>query len=322
MRGILGVLAGRGIGPGLVLLVGSEFGAGGADSLLLVREAARMMAVSVGAEPGGVPAGVVHADGGPRALLRLLDEQVRRHRYRRVPAVDEDPAWILRETAADPLRRRVSESLFTLGAGGLATPGAAEEEAPGARPMVLAAGVCDGAGQGQHLLAGPVWTSLAVKPGPADSSRILDLRTGVLERTELTAEGCLLRTFRLASITIPGVVAMRAEGPPTGLDRPGRPLRRPPGIAMASGRGDGVYWATAEAEGGGGIGAVATQHTVRGSRTGSPGLDLGFYAARSYSLRRPPRTARRLIRSWERSAGGWSGRGGWSSRLRWGRRPL
>jgi hypothetical protein len=39
-------------------------------------------------------------------------------------------------------------------------------------------------------------------------------------------------------------------------------------------------------------------------------LDLGFYAARSYSLMRPPRTCRRLTRSVERSATGWSGRGG------------
>ena len=46
------------------------------------------------------------------------------------------------------------------------------------------------------------------------------------------------------------------------------------------------------------------------------GPDLGFYAARSYSLMRPPRTGRRWIRSWERSATGWSGRGGRSWRLR------
>jgi hypothetical protein len=32
--------------------------------------------------------------------------------------------------------------------------------------------------------------------------------------------------------------------------------------------------------------------------------DLGFYAARSYSLMRPPRTGRRLIRWWEGSATG------------------
>jgi hypothetical protein len=39
-------------------------------------------------------------------------------------------------------------------------------------------------------------------------------------------------------------------------------------------------------------------------------LDQAFYAARSYSLMRPPRTGWRLIRFWKRSAGGWSGRGG------------
>jgi hypothetical protein len=47
------------------------------------------------------------------------------------------------------------------------------------------------------------------------------------------------------------------------------------------------------------------------------GADLGFYAARSYSLTRPPRMGRRWIRSWERSAPGWSGRGGRSWQLRW-----
>ncbi len=52
------------------------------------------------------------------------------------------------------------------------------------------------------------------------------------------------------------------------------------------------------------------------------GLDLAFYALRSYSLIRPPRTGRRLIRCRERSATGWSGRGGRSWRPRWGRRPL
>ena len=39
-------------------------------------------------------------------------------------------------------------------------------------------------------------------------------------------------------------------------------------------------------------------------------LDLGFYAARSYSLRRPPRTGRRLICCWQRSAARWPGRAG------------
>jgi hypothetical protein len=52
------------------------------------------------------------------------------------------------------------------------------------------------------------------------------------------------------------------------------------------------------------------------------GCELGFQAARAYSLRRPPRTGRRLMCSWERSATGWSGRGGWSWSARCGLRPL
>jgi len=267
MRGILAVLARRGVGPGLLLVVGSEFGAPGGkpgpDAVLLVSEAARVTAVSVGPEPDGVPAGVVHAGGGARGLLALLDEQVRRHARQRVPAVDEDPEWILCETGAGPLRRRVTEALFTLGAGGVATRGSVEEAAAGAQPMVLAAGVYDETGPGQHLLPGPVWTGLTVEPAPAGDRRVLDLRTGVLERTELRDGPCPLRTLRLASITIPGVVAMRAEAPAARLRRPGRPLRRPPGIKMAAGREDGMHWARTDANAGVGIAAGAVQRIRR-----------------------------------------------------------
>ena len=53
-----------------------------------------------------------------------------------------------------------------------------------------------------------------------------------------------------------------------------------------------------------------------GFQNSATGADLGFYAARSYSLMRPPRTGRRLIRSWERPGTGsceppasrWAGR--------------
>lgn len=47
-----------------------------------------------------------------------------------------------------------------------------------------------------------------------------------------------------------------------------------------------------------------------------------LYAARSYSLIKPPRTGRRVICLWWRSATGWVGRGGRRPRARWGRRPL
>jgi len=291
MRGILAVLARRGVGPGLLLLVGTQFGGPGGetgpDALLLVPGAARVIAVSVGPEPGGVPAGVIHVGGGCRGLLALLDEQVRRHARQRVPAVDEDPAWVVSETGG-PLRRRVTESLFTLGAGGVATRGSVEEAAAGGQPMVLAAGVYHGTGPGQHLLPGPVWTGLAVEPAPAGDRRVLDLRTGVLERTELTAGACPLRTVRLASITVPGVVAMRAEGPSARL-RPGRPLRRPAGAEMAAGCQDGVHWARVDADTGAGIAAAAAQ---RARRDGTVRTVQRVAAYAASGGRRPdPRTA-------------------------------
>ena len=80
--------------------------------------------------------------------------------------------------------------------------GSVEEATLAAQPMVLAAGVYAGTGSGQHLLSGPVWTGLAGEPAPAGDSRVLDLRTGVLERTELTGNGYPLRSLRLASITL------------------------------------------------------------------------------------------------------------------------
>jgi len=123
--------------------------------------------------------------------------------------------------------------------------------------------VYDGRGPGQHLLPGPVWTGLSVKPAPAGDRRVLDLRTGLLVRTELATSACPLRTVRLASITVPGVVAMRAEASAARLLRPGRPLRRPPGAKMTAGRQDGVCWARIDAGSGGGIVAAAVQQARR-----------------------------------------------------------
>lgn len=81
-RWLFGQLRRGGVGPGLVLLVGDEFGTlgglAGSDSFLLVPEAARATAVSFGAEPTGTPAGVLALGGGPDAFLRVLADQVER----------------------------------------------------------------------------------------------------------------------------------------------------------------------------------------------------------------------------------------------------
>src|ERR1035437_357607 len=187
IQGVLGLLAGRGVGPGLILLIGTEFGVldgvAGSDSWLLGTETARVIGVFLGGGPGGVPA-------------------------------------------------------------------------------VLAAVVYDGTGPGQHLLPGPGWTAVPIEPAPAQDVRVLDLRTGVLARTEQGLDAYPLRSLRFASITLPGVVAMRAEALADRL-RPGVPFQRPPGKAMPGGHQDGVH-------GGGGAGRQAGR-CPRGGGAGAPG---------------------------------------------------
>src|SRR5439155_408098 len=83
-RWVLDDLRRRGIAPRLVLFAGAAFGrirgVPGADAPLLVPEASRSVAVSVGAEPAGVPAGVTVLGGGPARFLALLADQLERRR--------------------------------------------------------------------------------------------------------------------------------------------------------------------------------------------------------------------------------------------------
>jgi trehalose/maltose hydrolase-like predicted phosphorylase len=278
MLAVLARLGRRGLGPGLVLVIGDRFGAvdaaAGSDAPLLVAEAARACVVSVGTEPAGAPAGVRHLGGGPPMVRRLLDEQVRRRRQRRVPAIDDDPAWTISDDGRDPLRHRVTETLFTLGAGGLATRGSVEEAPEGSVPLVLAAGAYTGVGTDQHLLPGPDWTRLSIDPPPADGRRVLDLRNGLLWREGADgADDPPLYTLRFASVARPGVVALRAEGP-VGRLRPGPSLQLPGEGRTESGRLTGRSWArvlAADTTGvdpapAAGIAAVAAEQTGRHER--------------------------------------------------------
>jgi trehalose/maltose hydrolase-like predicted phosphorylase len=282
LRDALAIFAERGVGGGLVLVAGDDFGpvtgGGGSDALLPVPEAARAVAVSVDAEPGDAFAGVLHLGGGAATLLRLLDEQIRRRRRRRVPTVDEDPAWTIRETGTDPLRHRVTETLFTLGAGGTATRGSVEETTSGSVPLVVADGIYDGAGPDQHLLPAPGWTGLIIEPAPTEDVRVLDLRTGVLVREE-TSGAHPVRSLRLVSASLPGAVALRAEAA-VGRLRAGPALQPPRERSMTGGRLDHRRWARVRATGGAGIAAVAEQRTGRDDGVHSVER-LGAYATDS-----------------------------------------
>ncbi len=270
MRAAMSRLAGEGVGPGLVLVVTHgprsprEHGRPGA---LPTSSPAwdppypagwdRLAVVSTSADPGDGPPWLRHVGGGEEALLELLDEQVHRRRAGRVPEVDHDPRWTIRETGRDPAHHRVTESLLLLGDGELATRGAVEEEPPGSVPLVLAAGVYDGDGAGTHLLPAPPWTSVDISPPPEEDVRVLDLRTGVLVREETSPAGVPVRTARFASADLPGVVALRAEGGPERL-RPGSAFRPPADPRAARGEVDGLEWVRARGSQGG-IGAVARQ---------------------------------------------------------------
>ena len=90
-----------------------------------------------------------------------------RRRARRVPGIDEDPAWIIREDSGDPLRRRVAEMICALGAAGFGTRGSVEEPAAGATPLMVADGIYRNHGA-DDLLPGPLWAGLLitqVQPG-------------------------------------------------------------------------------------------------------------------------------------------------------------
>ncbi|MGN6301216.1 MAG: glycosyl hydrolase family 65 protein, partial [Angustibacter sp.] len=265
MRALLARWWGMGIGPGLLLVAGDELGplggVRGSDSMMLVPEAARAVVVSVGVEPAGVPDGVRWLGGGPARFLELLDDQLLRHVRRRTPAVDADPAWTVVETGSDPLRHRITETLFTTGAAGLAVRGSTEEAA--SVPLLLAAGIYHRRGPDQQLLPGPSWTELGLAPPPQQDVRVLDLRTGVLAREEVDVDGAPVRTVRFCSARRPGVMALRAEAA-TGRLRPGATFRAPPTLPMAHGHLATGPWARVASDLGGGIAAVAQQSVGRG----------------------------------------------------------
>lgn len=221
-------LARLGVGPGLVLVAGDEFGhlggLPGSDSLLLVPEASRATVISVGAEPNGTPPDVIEVGGGPVVFLRLLADQLARRRRWDVPELDGDPDWTLAVDGLDPRLERVHESLLSLADGRLGTRGAPLFDHASAAPGVLLAGLYTADGSATELAPCPDWTRL----GPAGSgrpriSRRLDLATGLLRE-----EG-RLTSLRFSSLARPGTVALRvqADGPLITA----RPPRRAGGVS-------------------------------------------------------------------------------------------
>ncbi|MEX2613510.1 MAG: glycosyl hydrolase family 65 protein [Gaiellaceae bacterium] len=203
-------LARRGVGSGLVLVAGDEFGPlgglPGSDSFLLVPDAGRATVISVGAEPSGTPPEVHALGGGPELFLRILADQLERRRRWDVPELDGDPDWTLTVEGLDPRLERVHESLLTLADGRLGTRGAPLFEHPSTAPAVLLSGVYAAEGAATTLASCPDWTRLGLpRPTRPRISRQLDLATGLLR------EDGPVTSLRFSSLARPGTVVLRAH---------------------------------------------------------------------------------------------------------------
>ena len=217
-------LRSRGIGSGLVLIAGDEFGPLGgligSDSFLLVPEGSRATVLSVGAEPTGAPADVLSPGGGPAFFLRVLADQLERRRRGDVPDLDHDPDWTLTVEGLDPRLERVHESLLTLADGRLGTRGAPLFDHPAAAPGVVLSGVYVGDGSATELAACPDWTRVApARRNRPKIARRLDLANGLLRE-----EGPLT-SLRFSSLARPATVALRAQANPALVVRPPSPAR-------------------------------------------------------------------------------------------------
>jgi trehalose/maltose hydrolase-like predicted phosphorylase len=267
-RWVFDELARCGLGPGSVLVAGDEFGPigglPGSDSLLLVDTAAGATAVSVGAEPNGVPDGVVALGGGPDAFLRMLREQLRRREHGELPVVAPDPAWTLEIQGLDPMLERAHEALLTLADGRVGTAGAPLLAHGASNPWVVIGGVYDGTGADSRLLEGPRWAHLPGELDPPEAlRRILDLRAGLLYEQSRVASRAAVKSVRFSSASRPGTVALRAETTdPVVVDQPLAPPR-----ARAKAR-RGMYRGRAwlRVEGSHGGVCAAARDTVRSRR--------------------------------------------------------
>jgi len=249
-------LLARGIGAGLLLVAGPF------TALELPSSAERAVLVSVSLEPIGASSvpGVWWIGGGVTAIVRLLQEQLDRRLSRRVSSIDEDPQWTIEVPEGDPALHRVHQALLTVADSRFGTRGIREEEALGALPPVLAAGIFDEGASPPTLLEGPIWTGLHfLRPTQVwRDRRVLDMRAGLLFR-EQRADPVPVRSVRFASLARPGCFGLRAEGP-VDLVRPGSALVPPPGDGLFSRSQRGVR-STAEARGeaGGAIAAATNQ---------------------------------------------------------------
>ncbi len=216
------------VSPADFLVLGDEFGpiAGfdGSDFHMVVPEPEGITYVSVGKEPNGVPAGVLHLGGGPACFMKLMKRQIGlRHRL----AVTDDPSFLLVEEGFNPLREREIESLFAVSNGYLGTRGSLEERNRHSGTATLIAGVYDSDGpEGLEQLAiAPDWLytrihvsgrQLALNARTmVEHERTLDLKKGVYRRhwryRDRNGRVTSIHFLRFVSLADPHALIMRVS---------------------------------------------------------------------------------------------------------------
>jgi trehalose/maltose hydrolase-like predicted phosphorylase len=203
----------RGVGPGLALVAGDEFGSlgglPGSDSFLLVDGSRGATVVTVGVEPEGVPDGIHRLAGGPAAFVALLRDQCARRDALEPPRIDEQRTWSVVVHGSGTEHPHADKALLTISDGCLATSGTTLVEHPDAAPRTLMAGVYTGTGPDTCLLAGPNWHVVTgVTASTTLHRRTLDLRTGILREEDV--DDSSVHSVRFASADAPGTAALRA----------------------------------------------------------------------------------------------------------------
>lgn len=235
----------RGIAPGQVLIAGDELGPlgglPGSDFMLLSGTGAEATAVSVGQEPHGVPAPVIHIGGGPARFLELLADQIRRRRARALPIRVASVGWTLEFEDGDSLLERVRESLLTTADGRVGTRASRVVPVAASDPQVVCAGIFTGSGPETRLLPAPLWNVLDPDPQPRGSARrSLDLHSGVL-RQEIGDGLPKLDVLLFSSFARPGTAVLRARARGRRLRESPGPVA-PPGAEPEAGVADGAAW--------------------------------------------------------------------------------
>ena len=202
----------QGVGSGLVLVVGDEFGplggVPGSDGYLRL-VGARATAVSVGLEPDGVPDGICTLPGGPTAFATLLDDQRARRRAGELPGLDDDASWCLTLDSPDLDAARANEARAALADGRIGVRAAALHGPRSDIPMTLPAGAYLGRGAESAPLPA---ADLAAhhRSHTSTTSLRFDLRTGVVAEVGTATE---ILGVRFLDPDHPGVLMLRdADG--------------------------------------------------------------------------------------------------------------